>query len=76
MIKGLEEKIITLRKYIWKKDMKKNNTKVLDEIISSQRPYHDKFGLRYNYIEKGLSSNTRKQRSYAETVKGSSKKEE
>jgi hypothetical protein len=56
--------------------MQQNNTKVLDEIISSQRPYYDKSGLGYNQIEKGSSSKTTEQRSYAETVRGSPKKEE
>jgi hypothetical protein len=76
MIEGLEAEIVTLRKDLQKKDMQQNNTKVLDEIISSQRPYHEKYGLGYNQTEKGSSSKTTKQRSYAEIVRGSSKKEE
>jgi hypothetical protein len=44
---GLEIKIATLRKYIQKKNMHKNS-KVLDDIINSQRPNHDKSGLGYN----------------------------
>jgi hypothetical protein len=76
MIEGLEAEIVTLRKYLQKKDMQQNNTKVLDEIISSQRPYHDKYGLGYNQTEKGSSSKTTEQRSYAEIVRGSPKKEE
>jgi len=57
-IKNLESKIVTLRKYLQKKDMKENSTKVLDEIISSQRTYHDKSRLGYNQTEKGSSSKT------------------
>jgi hypothetical protein len=48
----------------------------LDEIISSQRPYHEKYRLGYNQTEKGSSSKTTEQRSYVEIVRGSSKKEE
>jgi hypothetical protein len=55
-IKILEAEIVTLRKYLQKKDMQKNNTRVLDEIISSQRPYHEKYGLGYSQTEKGSSS--------------------
>jgi hypothetical protein len=48
----------------------------LYEIISIQSPYHEKYGLGYNQTEKGSSSKTTKQRSYAETVRGYPKKEE
>jgi hypothetical protein len=53
----LEAKIVTLRKDLKKINMK-NNSKVLNEIISSQKPHHDKFGLGYNYIGNGSSSKT------------------
>jgi hypothetical protein len=80
MIEGLEAEIVTLRKYLQMKDMQQNNTRILDEIISSQRPYYDKSGLGYNQTEKGLSSKTTEQeaeqRSYAEIVRGSPKREE
>jgi hypothetical protein len=76
MIEGLEEEIVTLRKYLQKKDMQHNKTKVLDEIISNQRPYHDKSRLGYNQIEKGSSFKKKEQRRYAETVRGSPEKEE
>ena len=33
-----------------------NNSKVLDEIINSQKPHHDKSGLGYNQTENGSSS--------------------
>jgi hypothetical protein len=47
IIGNLEEEIVTLRKDIQKKNMQ-NNSKVLDVIISSQKPHHDKSKLGYN----------------------------
>jgi hypothetical protein len=41
-----------------------NNSKVLDDIINSQKPHHDKFGLGYNQIEKGSNSNTKEEETY------------
>jgi chromosome segregation ATPase len=55
IIGNLEAEIVTLRKDLQKKNMQ-NNSKVLDDIISSQRPNHDKSGLGYNQTEKGSSS--------------------
>jgi len=55
IIENLEENIVTLRKDIQKKNMQ-NNSKVLDDIISNQKPHHDKFGLGYNQTKKGSSS--------------------
>jgi hypothetical protein len=46
-IEGLEVDISTLRKYLKKKDMQPNNTRILDNIINSQRPYYDRTGLAY-----------------------------
>jgi len=46
-IEGLEAEIFTLRKYLKKKDMQPNNTRILDNIINSQRPYYDRIGLGY-----------------------------
>jgi hypothetical protein len=73
IIGNLEVEIVTLRKDIQKKNMQ-NNSKVLDDIISSQKYYLDKYGLGYNQIEKGSSSKTIEQetnpKSYAETIKG------
>jgi hypothetical protein len=37
----LEVEIVSLRKELQKKDMQQNNTKILDEIISTQRTYYD-----------------------------------
>jgi hypothetical protein len=75
----LEVEIVIFRKSLQKKNMQKNS-KVLDEIISSQRPGHDKFGLGFNQTEKGSSSkmtdHERKKRSYANTIRGSDEKEE
>jgi hypothetical protein len=41
IIGNLEAEIVTLRKDLQKKNMQ-NNSKVLDEIISSQKSHHDK----------------------------------
>jgi hypothetical protein len=73
IIGNLEAKIVTLRKDIQKKNMQ-NSSKVLDDIISSQKSYLDKSGLGYNQTEKGSSSKTIEQETnpkhYAETIKG------
>jgi hypothetical protein len=54
-----------------------NNSKVLDDIINSQKYYLDKSGLGYNQIEKGSSSKTTEQETnpkrYAKTIKGDKK---
>jgi hypothetical protein len=72
----LEAKIVTLRKHLQNKNMQ-NNSKCLEDIISIQRPNHDKSILEYNRIEKGLRSKTTDQethpRSYVETVRGDKK---
>jgi hypothetical protein len=57
IIGNVEEEIITLREEIQKKNMK-NSSKVLDDIISSQKSYLDKSILGYNQIENGSSSKT------------------
>jgi hypothetical protein len=76
IIEKLEVEIVTLRKDIQKKNMQ-NNSKVLNDIISSQRPNSDKFGFGYNQTEKGSSSKTKEQETYpkiyAETIKGDKK---
>jgi hypothetical protein len=73
IIGNLEAEIVTLRKDIQKKNMQ-NSSKVLDDIISSQKSYLDKSGLGYNQTKKGSSSKTTEQetnpKSYAETIKG------
>jgi hypothetical protein len=63
MIESLEAEIVTLRKDLQKKYMQQNNTKILDEIINSQRPYYDRTRLGYNQMqtEKGSSSKSTKQ---------------
>jgi hypothetical protein len=54
-----------------------NNSKVLNDIISNQRPNDDKYGLGYNQRENRSSSKTTDQetqpRNYAETVRGDKK---
>jgi hypothetical protein len=47
IIENLEAKIVTLRKDLQKKNMQ-NNSKVLDDIISSQRPNHENSRHGYN----------------------------
>jgi hypothetical protein len=53
------------------------NSKVLDDIISSQKSHHDKSRLGYNQIKKGSSSKTTEQekypKRYVETIKGDRK---
>ena len=75
IIGNLEAEIVTLRKDIQKKNMQ-NSSKVLDDIISSQKSYLDKTRLGYNQTEKGSSSTmTNKEtypKIYAETIKGDS----
>jgi hypothetical protein len=54
-----------------------NNSKVLNDIISSQRPNHDKSRLGYNETENVSSSKATKQEKYlkssTETIKGDMK---
>ena len=72
IIGNLEAEIVTLRKDLQKKNMQ-NNSKVLNDIINSQRPNHDKFGLGYNQTKKLSIFKTTKQETYpkiyAETIK-------
>jgi hypothetical protein len=73
IIGNLEVEIVTLRKDIQKKNMQ-NSSKVLDDIINSQKSHLEKTGLGYNQTEKGSSSKTTEKetypKSYAETIKG------
>jgi hypothetical protein len=57
IIGNLEVEVVTLRKDIQKKHMQ-NSSKVLDDIISSQKSHPDKSELGYNQTEKGSSSKT------------------
>jgi hypothetical protein len=72
----LEAEIVTLRKYIQNKNMQ-NSSKILDDIIISQKYHLDKSGLGYNQTEKGSSSKIIEKEtnpeSYAETIKGDRK---
>jgi hypothetical protein len=47
IIENLEAEIVTLRNDLQKKNMH-NNSKVWNDIISSQKTNHDKYGLGYN----------------------------
>jgi hypothetical protein len=75
-IGNLEAEIVTLRKDIQKKNMK-NSSKVLDDIISSQKSHLDKSGLGYNRTENGSSSKTTEKetypKNYAKRIKGDRK---
>jgi hypothetical protein len=76
IIGNLEADIVTLRKDLQQKTCK-NRSKVLDNIINSQRPHRDNSGIRYNHTERGSSSKTTDQetqpRIYAETFRGDKK---
>jgi len=54
-----------------------NSSKVLNDIINSQKPHHDKSRLGYNHIENGSIFKTIEQetylKTYAETIKGDRK---
>jgi hypothetical protein len=47
IIGNLEVEIVTIRKDIQKKDMQ-NSSKVVDDIINSQKSHLEKYGLGYN----------------------------
>jgi hypothetical protein len=57
-----------------------NNSKVLDEIISNERPHYDNYGLGYTHIETCSSSKLThpktKKISYGNTMRGSNETEE
>jgi predicted acetyltransferase len=57
-IERLEAKVVTLKKYLHKKDMQQKNTKILDNIINSQINYYDRSSLgKYQMqTEEGSSS--------------------
>jgi hypothetical protein len=59
IVGNLEAKVVALRNDIQKKNMQ-NSSKVLDDIINSQKSHPDKWGLGYNKTEKGLISKTTK----------------
>jgi hypothetical protein len=83
--KNLKVEIVSLRKELQMKEIQLNfgnNTKILDEIICNKKPFYENYGLGYkkNNSNEGSSSmmigNEVEQRSYADTIKGSIKKEE
>ena len=74
---------MSLRRKLQKENIEKNfdkSTKILNEIINSQRPIHDKSGLGYNQrnLEMRSSSKTTKddKRSYIYIVRESIKRED
>jgi chromosome segregation ATPase len=50
MIGSLEEKVISLRNDLQKKDMQKKSTRILDQIISIQRSSDDRSVIGYNQV--------------------------
>jgi hypothetical protein len=76
IIGKLEAEIVTLGKDNQKKNMQ-NSSKVMYDIISSQKSHLDKSGLGYNQTEKRSSSKTTEQETnpkiYGETIKGDRK---
>jgi hypothetical protein len=60
IIGNLEAEIVTLRKNIQKKNMQ-NGSKVLDDIINSQKSHLDKSGLGYNQTKNRSISKTTEQ---------------
>ena len=72
IIGNLEADIVILRKDIQKKNMQ-NNSKVLYDIISSQKPHHDKSGLGYNQTENRSSSKTTEQEKIQKAMQKQSK---
>ena len=78
----LENEIMVLIRKLQKENIKQNfdkSTEILNQIINSQRPIHDKTGLGYNQkdVELGSSSKTGKddKRSYVDIVRESCKRE-
>jgi hypothetical protein len=65
---------VTLRVEVNKLNKKLKSSQVLENILNSQRPYSDKYGLGYKnvHFEEGSSSMTKEieQKSYAKVLKG------
>ena len=81
----MEAKIVSLRKELQKKGIQLNfgnSTKILDEIIYNKKSFYDKYGIGYkqNNIDEVsrsmMTGNEAQKTSYANTIKGSIKKEE
>jgi hypothetical protein len=70
----LEKEITTLRVEVHKISKNLKSSQVLENILNSQRPYSDKYGLEYKnvHFEEGSSSmkKSTKQKCYAEGLKG------
>ena len=57
-----EKEIVVLRRKLQKENIKQNfnkSTKILNQIIDSQRPIHDKTGLGYNQKDDELGSSSK-----------------
>ena len=78
----MENEIVSLRGKLQSKDIKQNfdnSTKILDQIISSQRSVYDKSGLGYNQNNTKMGSSymvtKNDKRSYVDIIRESIKKE-
>ena len=79
-----EAEIVSLKNKLQMKDIAKgyeNNSKVLEQIISNQKPFFDKTGIGYKQNTNEASSsmlidNEKKPRRYAEVVKDYNNEEE
>jgi chromosome segregation ATPase len=67
IIENLEAEIVTLRKDLQKKNMQ-NSSKVLNDIINSQRPNHDKYRIGYNQTKKGLKLQKNRTRNISKKI--------
>jgi hypothetical protein len=68
IIGNFKEEIATLRKDLEKKNMQ-NNSKVLNDIISSKMPHHEKSALGYNQTENRKGFKLQNNRSRNKTQK-------
>jgi hypothetical protein len=73
ILENLEAEIVTLRKDIQKKNMQ-NNSIVLDDIINSQKPHHDKSGLGYNQTKKGIKLQNNRTRNISKKLCGNNQR--
>ena len=77
----MENEVVSLRRKLQSKDIKwsfDKTTKIMDHIISNQRPIYDKSGLRYNHNNAKMGSSTKiienDKRSYTQIVRESTQK--
>ena len=68
IIRNLEEKFVTLRKDLQKKNMQ-NKSKVFNDIINSKKSHYDKFRLGYNQIEKRINIQNNRRRNISKKLR-------